>query len=228
MAPSTRQLLVAIAIGIAAAIGALAFAMFGEVERGGVVAGALASVGTLAVASAALYVSHQSVVRSEEQIQESRRALELSYTPVIVPIHNVGGLPAATGTLAKHPPAEERYTLSTPSRTDYAFVEESDGTCFVPIQNVGPGPALRISVRLRGPQGSVGNALNRSALVAGGVAQLSLRLSDKVRWEGGASFDRAYALEIECEDVFGRTHLTSAHFETAGTGAWVIDAERSG
>ena len=229
MAGTSRHLLIAIGIGIATALGSVAYAVFGEVERGAVVAGALASGGALVVASSALYVSHLAVERAEQQIEEGRKALELSHSPLVVPIHDVGGSPATSGALSKHPPAKEPYALKPSLRADYAFIRDSDGSCSLPVQNVGTGPAVSLCVRLFSCDGLFGESQNRSALVPGGVAHLSVRLSEPLSMGKAPSWaaDR-YALEVKYQDVFGKTRSTRATFETAGTGAWVISPNDTG
>lgn len=214
----------AITIGLLTTLISIAYALFAEPDRASAVGGALSSGGMLIVAAAALFISHQTLERLEEQVDEGRSALELSHKPVVVPIHDVGKPPAVSSLLSEHPPAKERYALNVIQRPHYAFTRSSDGACSLYLQNIGTGPALGINAHLESPDGLFAESRSMTSLMAGSLTQLTLKLLVPQTRMHPPPEDDGYVLRLEYSDIFGRPHVIRACFLTDGTGSWVIDA----
>ena len=185
------------------------------------------------------------------QTEQARRSVQLSYQPLLVPVHDPASL-RVRGEKAVEPcfPAEEPYQLRERGEFERVFrvVEAPDGEsgtkqleAIVFLKNVGPGPAYISQIRLWNGKGAVG-ALSGAMSVGpreseafvgtlsganpGELARTASlwHVDDLIdRWNRTDS-RRLYFLEVEYDDVFKEQNLrrTLAWFDPSGRGRWHI------
>jgi type II secretory pathway pseudopilin PulG len=222
----------AVAVLIVAAVAAaVLFAIAGPAGRASAVASALAAVAATTAALAAIYLSREALARTDQQLSAAERATILSRYPLLLPIHQSVAFPESGGNIAPHPPTHDRFRLDSESLGSYAFVADTKDRFIIPVENVGEGPALRISGRLWRSDGALGDVVGPSALGAGRVAIMTARLQDEQETLPGA-FEEAikatgepqggpyYWLDLSYADVFENALGACALFDPRGLGAW--------
>jgi hypothetical protein len=232
-------------VALIAAGTALWFALTGPAGRAGAVAGALAATASTLAALAAIYLSREALARTDQQLAMSRealartdlqlelarRAVVLSRYPLLLPIHESVTFPDFSGSLAAHPPTEDRFRLNSAAAGSYAFVTDKPDTFMIPVQNAGEGPALRIGGRLWRSDGRAGDVLGPSALGTAGVAIMTSRLQDTadplpnafeeaIKVAGDQATSGYFWLDLHYFDVFGHPQRSCALFDPRGLGIW--------
>lgn len=209
----------------AAVVSALLLALFAPAERAGAMASVVVATASVTAALTALRLSRESLTRTDRQLALTRRAAVLSRYPLLLPIHQAVAYPESTGSLAHHPPTEERFRLTTTSAGTYAFLADVGDRYTIPIDNAGEGPALRITGRLWRHDGRCGELASPTVLGAGKimVATAALTCSRELppRFaEVLAAGNIEFALELTYFDVFGHELDVRAIFDVRGIGAW--------
>ena len=216
----------------AAVLVALLVALFGPAERAGSIADAMAAIAATGAALAAIYLSREALARTDRQLADAWRVTVLSRYPLLLPIHQSVAFPDSTGTLSDHPPTEHRFRLDSPRVGSYAFVADTRDSFIVPVQNVGEGPALRVTGTLWRNDGSAGSLDGPSAVGAGQIVIMTASLCPAGQAIPG-HFDAAvgslparpsdalyFWLDLSYIDVFGNLLGASALFDPQGLGAW--------
>ncbi|SCG61062.1 hypothetical protein [Micromonospora humi] len=222
-------LTIAGALAVCAAVAAVVVAVAWPTPRAAPVVGSFAAIASTVGALAAIHLSRQALARTDRQLEESRRSLVLSRYPLLLPVHQAVAFPDTGGMVAPHPPAEERYALASAPAPAYAFLALTKDRLVIPVENVGAGPALRVSGTLWCSDGRSGPVTGVPALAAGhsGVLAAVLRedrrpapvgLRALVADDGGPAV--AYQLDLDYVDVFAHARRTSALFDPRGRGAW--------
>jgi hypothetical protein len=179
----------------------------------------------------AVYLSTQTLARTDRQLAANQRAIVLSRYPLLLPIHQSVVFPQSGGGLAHHPPAEERYVLMSAPASGYAFVADTKDRFLVPVENVGEGPAIRVrgslwcSDRRWGVLiGPVAVGAGQTAVMVASLATSVDQLPDGFRTQLDAAPELnpngVYWLELEYADVFLNTRKGAAFFDPTGVGAW--------
>ncbi|MFD6260526.1 hypothetical protein ACFWFK_05265 [Micromonospora chalcea] len=217
------------AVAVCAAVAAVVVAVAGPGQRAAPVVGSFAVIASTVGALAAVHLSRQALARTDQQLEESRRSLVLSRYPLLLPVHQAVAFPESGGMVAHHPPAEDRFVLASAPAPAYAFLAITKDRLVIPVENVGEGPALRISGMLWCSDGRSGPVTGVSALGAGrgGVLAAVLREDGRpapeklramvARATGPAV---AYQLDLHYVDVFANARRTTALFDPRGRGAW--------
>ncbi|MFG1673062.1 hypothetical protein [Micromonospora sp. NPDC049282] len=216
-------------VAVCAAVAAVVVAVAWPTPRAAPVVGSFAAIASTVGALAAIHLSRQALARTDRQLEESRRSLVLSRYPLLLPVHQAVAFPDSGGMLAQHPPAEERFALASAPAPAYAFLAVTKDRLVIPVENVGAGPALRVSGRLWCSDGRSGPVTGVPALGAGhsGVLAAVLRgdgrpvpaeLRALVAGDGGPAV--AYQLDLDYVDVFGHARRNTALFDPRGRGAW--------
>lgn len=217
---------------VAAALGAaLWFAVTGPSTRAGAIASALSAVGSAAAALTALYLSRESLARTDRQLASVRRAMVLGRYPLLLPLHQSVTFPDATGNLAAHPPTQERFQLNPGSSGSYAFLADTNDRFIIPLENAGEGPALRVTGSLWRSDGRWGRLVGPTALSAGSVGIMTARLgavaqqlpssfADAIQSIGQPREQPYYWLEVCYVDVFSNRLGALNLFDPRGLGSW--------
>ncbi|MGV9805139.1 hypothetical protein [Micromonospora chersina] len=220
-------LAIAGAVAVCAAGAAVVVAFTWKAQRAAAVAGSFAAVASTIGVLAAIYLSRQALSRTDRQLTETRRSLVLSRYPLLLPIHQSVAFPDSGGMLAQHPPAEERFALTSAPAPAYAFLAVAKDRFLVPVENVGEGPALRIRGTLWCSDGRNGQVAGVPALGVGrtGVLAAALRadgqpLPEEFRAALDDGMSAAYWLDLDYADVFAQPRRTTALFDPRGRGAW--------
>lgn len=217
------------AVAVCAAATALVVAFTWRAQRAAAVAGSFSAIASTIGVLAAIYLSRQALSRTDRQLTETRRSLVLSRYPLLLPVHQSVAFPDSGGMLAQHPPAQERFALTSAPAPAYAFLAIAKDRFLVPVENVGEGPALRVRGTLWCSDGRNGPVDGVPALGAGrtGVMTAVIRadgrpLPEELRsmtsQDAGPSI--AYWLDLEYADVFANPRRTTALFDPRGLGAW--------
>lgn len=222
-------LMLAGALAVCAAGAAVTVASTLPPQRAGAIAGSLAAIASTIGVLAAIYLSRQALSRTDRQLAETQRSIVLSRYPLILPVHQSVTFPETNGMVAQHPPAEERFALTSAPAPAYAFLTVTKDRLLIPVENVGEGPALRIQGTLWCSDGRSGSVLGVSALGAGrsdvmsAVIRVDARPVPQEFQLAMAEHGRpavAYWLDIEYVDVFANGRRTAALFDPRGSGAW--------
>jgi hypothetical protein len=231
--PRRPSVLVLAIIAIALVASALAFAFLGPASRAGAVASVLTAVASLLAALSAIYLSREALARTDSQVAINRRALVLSRFPLLVPLHEPVHYPGGSGQLVAHPPAQDRYVLDPQSSSTFAFLTERDGTCYVPLENVGEGAALGLRGALWCSNGkhcavrgsSVLGAKQKTTMVGrleSTNAPLPQAFADHLESlpsDSRVAFEHFW-LSLEYRDVFQNPRESFAVFYPHGVGSW--------
>ncbi|MDZ5446706.1 hypothetical protein U2F26_28950 [Micromonospora sp. 4G57] len=216
-------------VAVCAAGTAVVVAFTWRADRAAAVAGSFAAVASTIGVLAAIYLSRQALSRTDRQLTETRRALVLSRYPLLLPIHQSVAFPDSGGMLAQHPPAQERFALTSAPAPAYAFLAITKDRFVVPVENVGEGPALRIRGTLWCSDGRNGPVAGVPALGVGrtGVLAAVLHADGRPLPEEFGSMTAsddgpsvAYWLDLDYADVFANPRRTTALFDPSGIGAW--------
>ncbi|WP_433285602.1 hypothetical protein [Micromonospora sp. CA-244673] len=214
-------------LAICAAGTAVVVAFNWPTQRAAAVAGSFAAVASTIGVLAAIYLSRQALSRTDRQLTETRRSLVLSRYPLLLPIHQSVAFPDSGGMLAQHPPAQERFALTSAPAPAYAFLAVTKDRFIVPVENVGEGPALRVRGTLWCSDGRNGPVDGVPALGAGrtGVMAAVIRadgrpLPEEFRAALDDGMSTAYWLDLDYADVFANPRRTAALFDPRGIGAW--------
>ncbi|GAB3345686.1 hypothetical protein GCM10027452_16830 [Micromonospora halotolerans] len=219
-------LVLAGALAVCAAGAALVVAFTWRAQRAAAVAGSFAAIASTIGVLAAIYLSRQALSRTDRQLTETRRALVLSRYPLLLPVHQSVAFPDSGGMLAQHPPAQERFALTSAPAPAYAFLAVAKDRFLIPVENVGEGPALRVRGTLWCSDGRNGAVDGVAALGAGrtGVMAAVIRADGRPLPEAFRSFSEhdgvTYWLDLEYADVFAYPRRTVALFDPRGIGAW--------
>lgn len=217
------------AVAVCAAVAAVVVAVAWPTPRAAPVVGSCAAIASTIGALAAIHLSRQALDRTDRQLEESRRSLVLSRYPLLLPVHQAVAFPDSGGMVAPHPPAEERFALASAPTPAYAFLALTRDRLVIPVENVGAGPALRVSGTLWCSDGRNGALTGVPALAAGHSGVLAAVLRDDgrpvpadlralVADDGGPAV--AYQLDLDYVDVFAHARRTTALFDPRGRGAW--------
>lgn len=217
------------AVATCAAVAAVVVAVAGPGQRAAPIVGSFAVIASTVGALAAIHLSRQALARTDRQLEETRRSLVLSRYPLLLPVHQAVAFPDSGGMVTHHPPAEDRFALASAPEPAYAFLAITKNRLVVPVENVGEGPALRVSGTLWCSDGRSGPVTGVSALGAGrsGVLAAVLshdgrptpeRLRAMVARDTGPAI--AYQLDLHYVDVFANARRTTALFDPRGRGAW--------
>jgi len=221
------------AILIVAAMGATVwFAVAGPVARASTIVSALAAVASTVAALAAIYLSREALARTDRQLAAAERATVLSRYPLVLPIHQSVAFPESGHNIASHPPTEERFRLDSAYFGSYAFVAETKNSFIIPVENVGEGPALRISGRLWRSDGTSGYVSGPSALGASSTAIMTAKLQfdqealpsafeEAIKENGDPQGGPYFWLDLSYIDVFENSLGACALFDPQGLGAWL-------
>ena len=171
---------------------------------------------TLLLAGATFWMvalTRRSLTQTQDEITLSRREVEEAHRPVLVPFQRSGTaikfrggeIPAGGG-----PHVSE----NDPARHDLPAYSAA----FLPVENVGVGPALNVRGEFTGPRG-VGITLFPTEAVAAGAHGIVTFEN----WDGASvSFtgnDPPLTATVEYDDVAGRTYRTTVVFD-AGHNAY--------
>jgi hypothetical protein len=181
------------------------------------------AIGTLALAAAtfvSLYFARRSLAQTQQQIklgQEqleqtqreielSRREVEEAHRPVLVPFQRSvavrfrgGEIPAGGG---------PKVSGNDPGRQD----QPRYSVAFLPVENVGMGPALNVRGEFTGPRGIGTTRFPTEAVAAGahGVVTFENWDGDSMEFTGN---DPPVTAVVDYDDVAGRTHRTTVVFD---------------
>lgn len=176
------------------------------------------AVGTFVLALITYFGNRGARSAEARQLAAAHRQLGASYRPVIVPFQQSaegvkfrGGLiPAGGG-----PRIEENPT----DRSDLPPYSAA----FLPVRNVGVGPALNVRGTFKGPHASGAARFPTEAIEAGalGVVAFENRNGTSLGYSGN---DSSVAAVVEYDDVGGRTYRTNVTFDI-GQNAYRSDIE---
>ncbi|MET8349038.1 hypothetical protein [Micromonospora sp. NPDC005206] len=217
------------AVAVCAAGTAVVVAFTWPTQQAAAVAGSFAAIASTIGVLAAIHLSRQALSRTDRQLAETRRSLVLSRYPLLLPIHQSVAFPDSGGMLAQHPPAQERFALTSAPAPAYAFLAIAKDRFLMPVENVGEGPALRIRGTLwcsdgrNGPVAGVpvlgvGRTGVMAAVIRADGRPLPEALRSMTARDAGPSI--AYWLDLEYVDVFANPRRTTALFDPRGLGAW--------
>ncbi|MFI8804155.1 hypothetical protein [Micromonospora chalcea] len=217
------------AVAVCAAVASVVVAIAGPGQRAAPIVGSFAVIASTVGALAAIHLSRQALARTDRQLEETRRSLVLSRYPLLLPVHQAVAFPDSGGMVAHHPPAEDRFALASAPEPAYAFLAVTKDRLVIPVENVGEGPALRVSGTLWCSDGRSGPVSGVSALGAGRSGVLAAALSHDERpapeqlramllQDSGPAV--AYQLDLHYFDVFTNARRTTALFDPRGRGAW--------
>lgn len=165
------------------------------------------AVGTFVLALITYFGNRGARSAEAGQLAASHRQLSASFRPVIVPFQQSaegvkfrGGLiPAGGG-----PRIEE----NPPERSDLPQY----GAAFLPVENVGVGPALNVRGTYQGPRASGAVRFPTEAIEAGARGVVAFE-----NWSGASlgysGNDSSVGAVVEYEDVGGRTYRTTVMFD---------------
>jgi hypothetical protein len=165
---------------------------------------------TAALASATFLMvklTRRALERSRNEIDLSRREVEEAHRPVLVPFQRSGtairfrGGEIQTG---GGPEVSENH----PGRQD----QPRYSVAFLPVENVGVGPALNVRGEFIGPRGTGVTRFPTEAVAAGahGVVTFENWDGDSVTFTGN---DAPVSAVVNYDDVAGRTHRTTISFD---------------
>lgn len=216
-------------------LAALVYSLIGPLERGEAVVGAIVSIASTSVALIAVWLAWQSLAQSDAQIRQSREEMHLSRRPLLLPVHQPLGSPSSSASLQYHPPAEERYELRPTEPPAFAFLQDATGDLYIPVENVGEGPAVSLTGKIASSDGKIRRLTGSTGLASGALTTLR---SNPAPVGDGPSPDpdfakfvesllpslrnSCYHLRIEYLDIFGSPHVTVALFDPRGVGAWHV------
>ncbi len=161
------------------------------------------AVGTLALAA----VTSVSLAFGWRSLRQGQREVEEAHRPVLVPFQKSaegvtfrGGLIGAGGGPQISENAADRQDLPPYS------------AAFLPVENVGMGPALTIRGQFTGPRGSGTVRFPTEAIAVGARGVVAFE-----NWDGESlSFtgnDSSVSAVVEYDDVAGRTYRTNVVFD---------------
>jgi hypothetical protein len=168
------------------------------------------AVGTLALAAVtavALIIGWVTLRQTKDEIALSRREVEEAHRPVLVPFQRSGTdikfrggeIPAGGG---------PHLSENDPAREDLPHYSAT----FMPIENVGVGPALNVRGEFTGPRGAGTTRFPTEAVAAGahGVVTFENWDGDSLSFTGN---DPPVSAVVDYDDVAGRTHRTNVVFD---------------
>ncbi len=141
-------------------------------------------------------LGQEQLEQTQREIELSRREVEEAHRPVLVPFQKSG----------------ERLTFRGGEIFAGGGPPASENDVFLPVENVGVGPALNVRGEFTGPHG-VGTTrfpTEAVAVDARGVVTFEIREGENLSFTGNDSTVRAV---IDYEDVAGRTHRTNIIFD---------------
>ena len=170
------------------------------------------AIGTLVLAAvtlAAVIVAAVSLRQTRREIALSRTEVEEAHRPVLVPFQKSaegvtfrGGLIGAGGGPEVSENPVDRQDLPPYS------------AAFLPVENVGMGPALNIRGQFTGPRGSGTVRFPTEAVAVGARGVVAFE-----NWDGESlsytGDDSSVSAIIDYDDVAGRTHRTSIVFDVS-------------
>lgn len=173
------------------------------------------AIGTLALALAtfvSLFFARNSLKQTQEEIALSRNEVEEAHRPVLVPFQRSGTAIKFRG--GEIPAGCPHVSENDPARQDlprYSAV-------FLPVENVGVGPALNVRGEFTGPHGTGTARFPTEAIAAGahGVVTFENWDGDSVSFTGN---DPPVTAVVDYDDVAGRTFRTTVVFD-AGHNAY--------
>jgi hypothetical protein len=157
---------------------------------------AVATLLTVLLTTRSLSYTKRALTQAGDQVDLSRREVEEAHRPVLVPVVD------ATRKLRPDRP-------DSPSTGPYVF---SQGVLWVPIENIGSGPALSIELTIALPAEAPVSAVGDEG-VTGAIAGLGAdhRLPVEIR-TGGLTTLADFGLTIFYRDVAGKRWKTTATF----------------
>jgi hypothetical protein len=169
---------------------------------------------SLAFAWGSLKQTQRQIQLGQEQLEQTQREIELSraeveeaHRPVLVPFQKSGERLTFRGgeIFAGGGP---QVSENDPDRQDLPRYS----TIFLPVENVGVGPALNVRGEFTGPHGKGTTRFPTEAVAVGARGVVTFE-----NWDGESlSFtgnDSSVSATIEYEDVAGRMHRTSIVFD---------------
>jgi hypothetical protein len=181
------------------------------------------AIGTLALAAVTLLLAgatfwmvvltRRSLTQTKDEIALSRREVEEAHRPVLVPYQRSGSqLVFRGGTIPVS--GGPHVSENDPSRPDVPRYS----VAFLPVENVGAGPALNVRGTFTGPRGTGTARFPTEAVAVGGQGIVAFE-----NWDGDSMTftgnDPPVSAVIEYDDVAGRTHRTNVTFD-AGHNAY--------
>jgi hypothetical protein len=165
---------------------------------------------TLLLAAATFWMvklTRRSLSQTKDEIALSRREVEEAHRPVLVPFQKSGDRLTFRGgeIFAGGGP---QVSENDPERQDlprYSAV-------FLPVENVGTGPALNVRGEFTGPHGAGTTRFPTEAVAVGarGVVTFENWDGDSLAFTGN---DSTVTAAIDYDDVAGRTHRTNVVFD---------------
>jgi hypothetical protein len=159
------------------------------------------------VAIIGLVFTARSLKQTQSEIDLSRKEVEEAHRPVLVPFQRSGTaitfrggeIPAGTGPRVSENPAD---------RQDLPRFSAA----FLPVENVGVGPALNVRGEFTGPHGTGTSRFPTEAVAAGahGVVTFENWDGDSLSFTGN---DPPVTAVVDYDDVAGRTYRTTAVFD---------------
>jgi|ERR1035438_284434 hypothetical protein len=167
------------------------------------------AIGTLALAvvtGGSLVFGWASLKQTQRAIALSRGEVEEAHRPVLVPFQRSGtAIKFRGGEISADRPS---VAGNDPDRQDLPHYS----AVFLPVENVGVGPALNVRGEFTGPRGSGTTRFPTEAIAAGahGVVTFENWDGDSLAFTGN---DRQVSTVVDYDDVAGRTHRTTVAFD---------------
>ena len=162
------------------------------------------AVGTLALAAVgavALAVAWLTLRETRADLALSRKEVEEAHRPLVVPLHDRREINLGSERGTDKLPA-------LPYTTQFSENGRDRLQLFVPVENIGTGPAVRLEAGIELDSNAESSSRSLPALRADGRLFLEFWLA------GGdaASAPPSYRLTVHYEDVAGKARSTVAHF----------------
>jgi hypothetical protein len=185
---------------------------------------------TLALAFATFWMvklTRRSLAQTQAEVALSRKEVEEAHRPVLVPFQRSGTAIKFRG--GEIPAGRPHVTENDPDRQDLPRYSAA----FLPVENVGVGPALNVRGEFTGPRGTGTARFPTEAIAAGahGVVMFENWDGDSVSFTGN---DPPVTAVVDYDDVAGRTFRTTVVFDaghnayTSTFGAGLGQADESG
>jgi hypothetical protein len=172
---------------------------------------ALAAVAGTIIALVSAYTTRQQVALAGKQAQNAHR-------PVLVPVHGNIHVPFRGGTIHAHSPHQVENPTDRDDLPPYSAV-------FLPVANIGAGPALDVQGEYKGPRGT-----GATDFAVGGIGVGTTDVVQFVSKQASLGFtgdDEGVNFELRYEDVMGQVYKTSIHFHI-GSNAYRSRQEEMG
>jgi hypothetical protein len=167
----------------------------------------------LVVAFVGVSIAAWSAYSTRQQVKLARTQVSNQHRPVLVPVHGNFRVTFRGGEIHAHGP---HHVENPPARDDlppYSAI-------FLPVQNIGAGPALDVRGEFRGPRGT-----GRTDYHTGGVGkgqQEVVQFVSKTASLGFTGDDLELIFFLTYEDVTGQRYETAIRYDIGGNAYEVV------